>query len=74
MFRDEEPALYLYRQIMDGHAQIGVVGCAPQPGAGLEPAHQVLLDEDLVGAAADDFQGFHGVSGLGFQKSRGRLA
>ncbi len=28
LFRDDEPALYLYRQIMDGHAQIGVVGCA----------------------------------------------
>ena len=28
MVRDEEPALYLYRQIMDGHAQVGVVGCA----------------------------------------------
>jgi uncharacterized protein (DUF1015 family) len=28
LVRDEEPALYLYRQIMDGHAQIGVVGCA----------------------------------------------
>lgn len=27
LFRDEESALYLYRQIMDGHAQIGVVGC-----------------------------------------------
>jgi uncharacterized protein (DUF1015 family) len=27
LIRDEEPALYLYRQIMDGRAQTGVVGC-----------------------------------------------
>lgn len=25
--RDEEPALFLYRQVMDGRAQTGVVGC-----------------------------------------------
>lgn len=28
LFRDDEEALYLYRQIMGDHAQIGVVGCA----------------------------------------------
>jgi uncharacterized protein (DUF1015 family) len=28
LFRDGEKALYLYRQIMDDHVQIGVVGCA----------------------------------------------
>ena len=28
LVRDGERALYLYRQIMGGHAQIGVVGCA----------------------------------------------
>jgi uncharacterized protein (DUF1015 family) len=27
LLRDEEPALYLYRQIMDGRVQTGVVGC-----------------------------------------------
>jgi uncharacterized protein (DUF1015 family) len=27
LLRDEEPALYLYRQTMDGREQIGVVGC-----------------------------------------------
>jgi uncharacterized protein (DUF1015 family) len=27
LVRDEEPALYLYRQIMNGRAQTGVVGC-----------------------------------------------
>jgi uncharacterized protein (DUF1015 family) len=27
LLRDEEPALYLYRQIMDGREQVGVVGC-----------------------------------------------
>ena len=27
LLRDGEPALYLYRQIMDGREQIGVVGC-----------------------------------------------
>jgi uncharacterized protein (DUF1015 family) len=27
LLRDREPALYLYRQVMDGRAQTGVVGC-----------------------------------------------
>ena len=27
LIRDEEPALYLYRQTMDGREQLGVVGC-----------------------------------------------
>jgi uncharacterized protein (DUF1015 family) len=27
LVRDERPALYLYRQVMDGRAQIGVMGC-----------------------------------------------
>ncbi|MFL5450032.1 MAG: DUF1015 domain-containing protein [Gemmatimonadales bacterium] len=27
LIRDREPSLYLYRQIMDGRTQIGVVGC-----------------------------------------------
>jgi uncharacterized protein (DUF1015 family) len=27
LLRDEEPALYLYRQTMDGREQVGVVGC-----------------------------------------------
>ena len=27
LVRDEEPGLYLYRQVMEGRAQIGVVGC-----------------------------------------------
>jgi uncharacterized protein (DUF1015 family) len=27
LIRDDEPALYLYRQIMEGRAQTGVVGC-----------------------------------------------
>lgn len=27
LVRDEQPALYLYRQIMDGRSQVGVVGC-----------------------------------------------
>jgi uncharacterized protein (DUF1015 family) len=27
LIRDEEPALYLYRQIMEGRAQTGIVGC-----------------------------------------------
>ena len=27
LLRDQEPALYLYRQIMDGREQVGVVGC-----------------------------------------------
>jgi uncharacterized protein (DUF1015 family) len=27
LLRDEEPALYLYRQIMDGRSQTGIVGC-----------------------------------------------
>lgn len=26
--RDDEPALFAYRQIMNGHAQLGVMGCA----------------------------------------------
>ena len=26
--RDDEPALFVYRQIMNGHAQLGVMGCA----------------------------------------------
>jgi uncharacterized protein (DUF1015 family) len=28
LLREQEPALYLYRLILDGHAQVGVVGCA----------------------------------------------
>ena len=28
LIRDEQKALYLYRQVMDEHVQIGVVGCA----------------------------------------------
>jgi len=28
MIQDEKPAFYVYRQIMDGRAQIGLVGCA----------------------------------------------
>ncbi len=28
LFQDEAPCYYLYRQVMDGHAQTGVVGCA----------------------------------------------
>jgi len=27
LIRDREPSLYLYRQIMDGRSQVGVVGC-----------------------------------------------
>ncbi|MEA2713680.1 MAG: hypothetical protein QOK27_1641, partial [Gemmatimonadales bacterium] len=27
LLRDKEPALYLYRQVMEGRAQTGVVGC-----------------------------------------------
>ncbi len=27
LLREEQPALYLYRQVMDGKSQIGVVGC-----------------------------------------------
>ena len=27
LLRDEAPSLYLYRQVMDGRAQTGVVGC-----------------------------------------------
>ena len=27
LVRDQSPGLYLYRQIMDGRAQVGVVGC-----------------------------------------------
>ncbi len=27
LVRDEEPALYIYRQVMGGHSQVGVVGC-----------------------------------------------
>ncbi|HEV8238047.1 MAG TPA: DUF1015 family protein [Thermoanaerobaculia bacterium] len=26
--RDDEPALFVYRQVMNGHAQLGVMGCA----------------------------------------------
>ena len=29
MQRDPDEAIYLYRQVMDGHAQVGVVACCP---------------------------------------------